>query len=142
MIGYSYIDSVITPSSIGDIEIHKSEVTRFHNDGTSTDSGVQFEIYFVETTYADGIGFYSYVDDGSFVFHVDERTRTVFKAVLNVDGEFPNDVEQLARLNMDAMVKANTVDEGNEWNEKTVAAVGEIVPLLKSLYGDGSMAKE
>ena len=45
MIGYSYIDSVITPSSIGDIEIHKSEVTRFHNDGTSTDSGVQFEIY-------------------------------------------------------------------------------------------------
>lgn len=99
-------------------------------------------VNFVEPAYADGIGFYSYVDDGSFVFHVDERTRTVFKAVLNVDGEFPNDVEQLARLNMDAMVKANTVDEGNEWNEKTVAAVGEIVPLLKSLYGDGSTAEE
>lgn len=142
MIGYSYIDSAITPSSIGDIEIHKSEVTRFHDDGTSTDSGVQFDIYFVEPVYADGIGFYSYVDDGSFVFHVDERTRTVFRAVLNVDGEFPDDVEQLARLNMDAMVEANIVDEGNEWSGKTVAAVEEIVPLLKSLYGAGSTAEE
>lgn len=142
MIGYSYIDSAITPSSIGDIEIHKSEVTRFHDDGTSTDSGVQFDIYFVEPVYADGIGFYSYVDDGSFVFHVDERTRTIFRAVLSVDSEFPNDIEQLARLNLDAMVKADIVDEANEWNEKAVAVVGEVAPLLKSLCGDGSTTKE
>lgn len=142
MIGYSHIDSAITPSSIGDIEIHKSEVIRFHDDGTSSDSGIRLDIYFVEPAYADDIGFYSYVDDGSFVFHVDERTRTIFRAVLNVDGEFPGNVEQLARFNMDAMAEANIVDEGNEWNEKTVAAVREIVSLLKSLCGAGSTAEE
>lgn len=142
MIGYSHIDSAITPSSIGDIEIHKSEVIRFHDDGTSSDSGIRLDIYFVEPAYADDIGFYSYVDDGSFVFHVDERTRTIFRAVLSVDSEFPNDIEQLARLNLDAMVKADIVDEANEWNEKAVAVVGEVAPLLKSLYGAGSTAEE
>ena len=99
-------------------------------------------VNFVEPVYADGIGFYSYVDDGSFVFHVDERTRTIFRAVLNVDSEFPNDIEQLARLNLDAMVKADIVDEDNEWNEKAVAVVGEVAPLLKSLCGDGSTTKD
>lgn len=135
MIGYSYVDSVTTTSPIGDIEIHKSEVTHFHDDGTSINSGVQFEIHFVDPVYADTVGLCSYIDDGAFVFHIDERTRSVFGAALSVDGEFPDNVEQLARLNMDAAIKANIVDEGNEWNEKTVAAVKEIIPLLKSLYG-------
>ena len=44
-IGYSHIDSATTPSSIGDIEIHKSKVTRFHDDGASSDSGVRLDIY-------------------------------------------------------------------------------------------------
>ena len=115
---------------------------RFHDDGTSSDSGIRLDIYFVEPAYADDIGFYSYVDDGSFVFHIDERTRTIFRAVLSVDNEFPNDIEQLTRLNLDAMVEANIVDEGNERNEKAVAVVEEVAPLLKSLCGDGSATKE
>ena len=32
-------------------------------------------------------------------------------------------------------MKAKIVDEGNEWNEKTVTVVKEVAPLLKSLYG-------